>query len=164
MEIYLMRHGVAVATSEWGGTDASRPLSSTGEMQLRTALPQMQRASFSPATILSSPYVRAKQTADILSQGLVIGECHAIPELAAGARIKNYRNALQKFIRKSSLLFVGHMPDLSGVAAFFTDIPALIENGKFEPGEIMAIEGEWGGGEWEAEGLLWQRKVEDWGK
>ena len=64
MELFLMRHSDAVSQSDWDRDDTTRPLSDTGRERLQAALPAIKKTGFAPAKVLTSPFVRAKETAE----------------------------------------------------------------------------------------------------
>ena len=63
MQIYLLRHGIAEDASP-GQADADRALTPEGIKRLREILKRARTASVAPTVIVTSPYVRARQTAE----------------------------------------------------------------------------------------------------
>jgi phosphohistidine phosphatase len=73
MEIFLLRHGLAVERGTPGfKDDALRPLTPKGRRQLRKIAAAMKKWICACDLILSSPLVRAKQTAEIVAAGIEI--------------------------------------------------------------------------------------------
>ena len=71
MNLYLLRHGIAVDPSKPGiARDAERPLLPKGKRRLRQIAEAMGALGISFDVILSSPYERAKQTAEIVAKSL----------------------------------------------------------------------------------------------
>src|SRR5690242_16747729 len=71
MDIYLLRHGLAVERGASGyDNDAERPLTDEGERKLRDIARAMRKLELEFDLILSSPYTRARQTAEIVADGL----------------------------------------------------------------------------------------------
>src|SRR5205823_3949413 len=69
MNIYLLRHGIAVDPSAPGfPKDADRPLTPKGRRRLRQIAGAMGALKISFDVILSSPYVRAQQTAELVTK------------------------------------------------------------------------------------------------
>lgn len=116
MELYLLRHGLAVEHGTRGfEDDFSRPLTPKGRRQLRKVSTAIQKLTGGFDLILSSPLARAKQTAEIVAA-----------ELKLKKRLK-YSNALAPggiaaiLVRQlgreqpapEKVLLVGHEPDLS---------------------------------------------------
>jgi len=67
-ELLLVRHGDAHDWSEAG--DAGRELTERGVRALEACVPAFQRFDWHWSAALTSPYVRARQTADIFWKGL----------------------------------------------------------------------------------------------
>ena len=80
MQIYLARHGVAEPGSSRVG-DSDRALTRPGKEELRLLFTAAQRWGVSPSLMLSSPYLRARQTAEIAASAF--GYREAIIESAA---------------------------------------------------------------------------------
>jgi phosphohistidine phosphatase len=71
MNIFILRHGIAVERGTKGfENDSERPLTSKGKRQLRKSTEAMKRMKLRYDLILSSPYKRAKQTAEIVAEEL----------------------------------------------------------------------------------------------
>src|SRR5258707_4585781 len=64
MQLYILRHGIAEAGKP-GSNDSERALTSEGKKKLREVLRVASRARVTPKLIISSPYVRAVETAEI---------------------------------------------------------------------------------------------------
>jgi phosphohistidine phosphatase len=118
MQLILMRHAIAENRSDRWPDDGKRPLTKEGERKHRAVSEALRRMGAAFDEILSSPLVRARQTADITARvygwnGTVVeadelGYGHSFPALAA---------RLDRFDRRASVLCVGHEPDLSRFAA-----------------------------------------------
>src|ERR1700690_1026947 len=71
MNLYLLRHGIAAEPGVAGyEPDSERPLTPKGEGRLREAARAMKALDLSYDLILSSPFLRAKQTAEIIAKSL----------------------------------------------------------------------------------------------
>jgi phosphohistidine phosphatase len=69
MTLFLLRHGLAVERgSEGFARDADRPLTPKGKRKLRQIAWAMKEMDLSFGLILSSPYPRARQTAEIVAE------------------------------------------------------------------------------------------------
>src|SRR5258708_24331874 len=64
MEIYIFRHGIA-EEGHAGQPDSERALTYEGKKKLRNVLRAMREAGIQPSLILTSPYRRAVQTAQL---------------------------------------------------------------------------------------------------
>ena len=161
MRIYLMRHADAVAPGQWPDGDRSRPLTPIGASLLANAVEDMRRLKLTADTLLTSPYVRATQTADALSDELHITQTIRCPELAAGARLPAFLALLARYQQAETLWFVAHMPDICSFASRLTGDPAALEN-PFDPAEILAVDCDFVNGELKSGRAVWRRKLEDW--
>jgi phosphohistidine phosphatase len=118
-ELYVMRHGLAVTRgSVRFSDDAQRPLVPEGKEKMREIAEGLKRMGFEVDWIVTSPLVRAVETAGIIAESLAssvpVDVCDAmrpggLPEdlLAFLAKRPNFRR----------VLVVGHEPDLSELAA-----------------------------------------------
>ncbi len=69
MNLYILRHGLAVEPGTPGyAKDADRPLTPKGERKLWQIAEAMEALELSFDLMLSSPYLRARQTADIIAE------------------------------------------------------------------------------------------------
>ena len=69
-ELYLIRHGVAEERGDAWPDDAKRPLTEDGMSRLRKAARGLARLGVAFDVVLTSPLVRARQTAEIVAGGL----------------------------------------------------------------------------------------------
>lgn len=152
MVILLMRHADAVPAVDAGGLDVARTLSDLGKKRLERAVPLIAKAKLPVQQILTSPYPRALETAEIIGEAFPGIEIKKVVDLQAGARLPVLKLILSKNIQDIPSLVVGHMPDLAVFASYLSGLPSFLEEG-MTPGEIVAIEGE---------KLLWRKKLEDW--
>jgi phosphohistidine phosphatase len=118
MELYLVRHAVALEREEYKGKDdAERPLTTDGRNKMRRAARGMRRLGLSFDLILSSPFARARDTADIVAHEFTNRRHLKLCEhLRPGGRQKELIKTLQK-LRVHSVVLVGHEPDLSKLLA-----------------------------------------------
>lgn len=120
MKLILVRHAEAVVLGEAGAaTDYDRPLTERGTTQafgLAKALTQLQVL---PGLVLTSPLVRAVQTAEPIAAALTPGTPAFVNDYL---RLEELRpRKLAKAIMESghtSALLVGHMPDLARLAGW----------------------------------------------
>jgi phosphohistidine phosphatase len=123
MNIYILRHGIAVEPGAPGiKTDAERPLIPKGEQRLRKAATAMEKMGLSFDAIISSPYLRAKQTAEIVAKHFRLQKKLAfsddlIPGGNPQALIRQL-NGLKP--APDNILLVGHEPYLSRFIALLS--------------------------------------------
>ncbi|MEO7001631.1 MAG: histidine phosphatase family protein [Ktedonobacterales bacterium] len=128
MRLYFVRHGQAIEPQDWHGAEAARPLTAEGVAQMRLAaqgLASLIGNGSKPAAaserithLFSSPYTRARQTADLVAEAL--GMSHAIAveertELASGCDFARLALLIAGNPDATRLIFVGHEPDLSDI-------------------------------------------------
>lgn len=116
MEIYLLRHGEAVEPGAPGvKKDFDRSLTSEGKRAVERAARAMRLMCVAPDLLLTSPFIRAKQTADITARVLKVRDHVAVAdELAPGASQRRLVNRLRAADPPpKSVLLVGHEPYLS---------------------------------------------------
>jgi len=117
-ELYLIRHGVAEDRGEAWPDDAKRPLTAKGKARLTKAMRGLAAAGVQLDLVLTSPLVRARQTADVIA-GVFEPHPHivAIDSLAPGGSYQAVLADLERHSRKSKIALVGHEPDLGELAA-----------------------------------------------
>lgn len=123
MQIYLLRHGIA----EDGTPDSERALTGEGREKLRRVLARARAADVAPSLILSSPYRRAVETADIAAevlhyQGKVVKTRALVPDASPFDTWEEIR----KRPDEPAILLASHEPLMSSLAAFLLDSPALL--------------------------------------
>src|SRR5216683_2320278 len=69
-ELYLIRHGLAEERGEAWPDDSKRPLTEEGMSRLRKQARGLARLGVMLDVVLTSPLVRARQTAEIVAAGL----------------------------------------------------------------------------------------------
>ncbi len=110
MELYLLRHAIAEERSA-SGIDAQRVLTAAGISQITITAQAMRALNIQINTIATSPFYRARQTADIIAHSYqlppVVDE-----RLAPGLDI-NVINHIVQQIPTHNIIIVGHEPDLS---------------------------------------------------
>ncbi len=70
MKLYFLRHGLAGERSEWKGNDFDRPLTEDGKTKMAVEAATIAKLNLGLDAILTSPLVRAYQTAEIVAQKL----------------------------------------------------------------------------------------------
>jgi phosphohistidine phosphatase len=111
VKVFLVRH----AQAEPGEPDALRALTSHGLAQAREVGERLARDGVRPDAVLSSPLLRARQTADAIARAT--GGADAEPEerLAPGATADDLRDAVAG--RGATVVVVGHQPDCGQIVA-----------------------------------------------
>jgi len=154
VKLYLVRHAEAIERSATT-PDASRFLTTKGRLSFRKIARRARKAGASPDVIFTSPLLRAVQTAEILSERLKHkAEVIVARELSPGFDLRALRALLGGAGNPVEAAFVGHEPDLGGIAAALMAVPGGFPLRK---GAVVALEAEKGVPKGTAK-LLW---VED---
>mgnify|MGYP003482835149 CR=1 FL=1 len=66
MDCVLLRHGIAVERDEWEGAEADRPLTERGAKRVAQVAAGLKGFGVQPTHVLSSPLIRAIETAEIV--------------------------------------------------------------------------------------------------
>ena len=112
MQLLLLRHADAVLSAR---TDDLRPLSDKGRQQARRVARFCKERNLQPDLILSSPFLRAEETARIVAEELK-GEMVLTAFLASGMLPFAAMEELRAYTRFETVMLVGHEPDLSSLA------------------------------------------------
>jgi len=131
MDLYIVRHAIAVERGDpaFPGDD-DRPLSPEGIHKFRLAARGLSELGLKLRRIVTSPLVRAKQTADILRDAIDDKvQMSTAKELRPETPFEETLAAINRF-QDDAIAVVGHEPHLSGLTSF------LLVGG----GELAAIE------------------------
>jgi phosphohistidine phosphatase len=125
MELYLFRHGIA-EDAKAGRPDADRALTEEGKLKVAEVVKAARRAGTEPSLIVSSPYLRAIETARIAAEhfdykGDIVGTETLVPH---GYPEKVW-SALRDFREETAILLAGHEPLLSHLVSYLLASPAL---------------------------------------
>jgi phosphohistidine phosphatase len=125
VELYIFRHGIAEISGP-GEPDSARALTDAGRKKVAEVVKTARRAGFQPSLIVSSPYLRAVQTAEVAVDELEFHDDvvrsdalipHGSPE-GVWRELRDYRD-------ESAILLAGHEPLLSLLVAYLLAAPGL---------------------------------------
>lgn len=119
MLLYLLRHAEA---EPHRADDFSRSLTEKGERQAVRVGEYLSSCSLRPDLILTSPVLRARQTAAIVARELDCDDPVEATWLACGMNPERGLSELAGFARLESVMIVGHEPDFSTLAAHLLDL------------------------------------------
>jgi phosphohistidine phosphatase len=123
-EIYVVRHGIAVAREE-NAPDEFRPLTEKGRRRFRKTARAFARLGRKLDAILTSPLVRAVQTAEILAGEIKHGEVAVLGQLDPKFGVGSLLEALgARADGAKAVAVVGHEPQLSALVAALAGVPA----------------------------------------
>jgi phosphohistidine phosphatase len=118
MKLYIVRHAIAVPRGTPGMEDDERSVTEEGMAKMRQSAAGIRTLGYIPEVILTSPLLRARQTADVLLEafGKQV-ELKIVPALApGGAHQELYRDIGLYEKKLVSLMLVGHQPSLGEIA------------------------------------------------
>ena len=116
--LYLVRHAIAEERGPAWPDDALRPLTEDGAKRWRRQAPGLVAIDARPDLILTSPFARARQTADLLAAAWPKRpKVVELPALQPGVKAREVLKALDVAGRHASLALVGHEPALGELAA-----------------------------------------------
>ena len=114
----MVRHGIA--TEKVGGNirnDAQRPLIDAGREQTQMVCNALKRLGTKPDYLVSSPFVRARQTAEICAE--VFGQKDNLvysDALTPGGQVSDLYKCLAELKRAEEVFLFGHQPDMTRLA------------------------------------------------
>jgi phosphohistidine phosphatase len=117
-ELYLIRHGIAEERGEAWPDDTKRPLTDRGIARLKKEARALARIGVAFDVVLTSPLVRARQTADAVASTFEPRPpIVAIESLSPGGTYQALLADLEKQARRSRIALVGHEPGIGELAA-----------------------------------------------
>src|SRR6266702_4770842 len=119
MDLYLVRHGVAYDPDpdQWPD-DKDRPLTPDGEKKFRRTARGLRKLVPSVNVVLSSPWVRAWRTAELLEKEAGWPAPVACDALESGRSPAEVLQALQPFATAAAIVLVGHEPNMHELASY----------------------------------------------
>ncbi|HEV8131455.1 MAG TPA: phosphohistidine phosphatase SixA [Acidobacteriota bacterium] len=119
MILYFVRHAIAQDAQSWGKGDETRPLTAEGVKKMREVAAGLAKVVEGFDEICCSPLVRARQTAEVLTQqfkhkkDLVIWK-----ELIPGTEPAELQNKVNR-LKADTVALVGHEPHLGYSVSYF---------------------------------------------
>lgn len=135
MLLHLLRHADAGDPEAWTGPDAARPLSDKGRNQSKRLGDHLAAIGFEADTFITSPKIRAAQTAEIVAEPL--GTKVSIDDrLAGGLEIAALEAVLEDAGDPRRVVIVGHDPDFSELLSQLVGTQLEMKKGAFARVEI----------------------------
>ena len=134
--LYLVRHAIAEERGPAWPDDSQRPLTAEGAKRWRREATGLVAIDARPDLILTSPFTRARQTADLLAAAFAKKpKVVELPALQPGVKPRDVLRALQPEGRIASLALVGHEPGprRAGGAARGIQDGARVQEGRRRP-------------------------------
>ncbi len=119
MRLYVMRHGVAMDRHDPAApSDPERPLTADGSERTRLAVQGLVRLGVRVERVLTSPYLRAAQTAAIAAEPLGVprAQIETLEALAPQQPVDTAVTALEASTARATLV-IGHAPELDALIA-----------------------------------------------
>jgi len=116
--IYLVRHGVAEDYSD-SGRDFDRRLTAEGHDKMARAARGLASLDVRVDLLISSPLVRAIQTADEISEAFPSARREVWDDLACGIDEIALTARLEQLDATENVMLVGHEPDMGEILAFW---------------------------------------------
>jgi phosphohistidine phosphatase len=137
-ELYLIRHAIAEERGDSWPDDAKRPLTDEGADKMRKAARGLVRLGVRFDVVLTSPFVRTRQTAEIVATAFSERPpIVAVESLAPGGSVQNVFADLERQARRSRVALVAHEPGIGELAARLAGARYPIE---FKKGAICRID------------------------
>lgn len=124
IELHLLRHAHAGDALQWSGPDEHRPLSDKGEKQADRLGRFLAGAGFAPDAVITSPKVRAAQTAEIVAGRLSVSVV-VDARLAGGFGLQAVEAILRDAGDPIRPVLVGHDPDFTDLVEILTGSSAV---------------------------------------
>jgi phosphohistidine phosphatase len=138
LELYLIRHGIAAERGKQWPDDSKRPLTAAGMARLRKEARGLAAMGVTFDQIVTSPLVRARQTADafadVLKNKPPISTSDALAPAGTPAAVIQ---EIAKHVRKPRVALVGHEPNMGELAAQLVGAKRAIE---FKKGAVCRID------------------------
>jgi len=139
-DLFLVRHAIAAERGDEWRDDSKRPLTDTGIERFKEVVKGLAWLGVEVDEIFSSPLVRAKQTANLLAQGLAGKNSGAsvktLETLAPSNQPRAVMNELSISAKRRRIALVGHEPDLGELAAHLLGSPRAL---LFKKGGVCQI-------------------------
>lgn len=138
MKLLVMRHGIAENQGA-GKPDAERALTSEGAAKVKAVLERVRAAGCREPLIVTSPYRRARQTADLVAEVLGSkGEVQESLALTPGSSPADVWQEIRLYKKEPLVVIVGHDPLFSLLIGYLLGVPQLYV--PLKKGAVAAIE------------------------
>ena len=116
MRLLVVRHAIAVPHGTPGVADHDRPLTPEGEAKFREAARGLAQILDAPDALLTSPWLRARQTAAIAAEAWGGPQPKPTPALASGS-FEEQAKVLDDYPEDATVAVFGHEPWVSELVA-----------------------------------------------
>lgn len=138
MQIHLLRHGIAEDPVA-GRRDFDRTLTADGRRKLRALLKRAEASGVKPSLVMSSPFVRARETAEIAAEIMGPGaEILYTQALQPSADPEDVWEEIRLHKEEQQVLLVGHEPLFSRLTGLLLNSPQLQLD--FKKGALLRVD------------------------
>ncbi len=139
MQVYLLRHGIA-ENGVPGSPDSARALVPEGRRKLKEVLGLAKNARASPTLVLTSPFRRAMETAEIAVSVLSLKKEDLVQtqSLLPSSDVGDAWEEIRVYKEELALLLVGHEPLFGRLFAHLLGEPELLVD--FKNGALARID------------------------
>jgi len=116
MRLLIVRHAIALPHGTPGVADNDRPLTPEGELKFREAAKGLARILDRPQALLTSPWLRARQTAALAAAAWAAPEPKQTQALASGS-FEAQAEVLDRYPEEATVAIFGHEPWVSQLLA-----------------------------------------------
>jgi broad specificity phosphatase PhoE len=134
--VYLVRHAKAGSRKAWTGDDELRPLSKAGKAQARALAKRL--AGDGITRVLSSPYVRCRQTVEPLVEGRGV-PVEPSDALREGASLPDSLRLVEKVAGENAVLCT-HGDVLGNLLMHFAELGVDLQTDQVEKGSVWALQ------------------------
>lgn len=128
MQLYFLRHGLADWPDWDPARDDERPLTDKGVAKMKAEAKAIKRLGPQLDAILSSPLVRARQTAEAAAAQLDM-TVYEEARLSPGFDADRLRDILKGYADADAIMIVGHEPDFSQTIGQITGGRVVMKKG-----------------------------------
>ena len=110
MPVYFVQHGLALPEQ----IDPNRPLSPEGRKDVECIAAHLRKSRVAVKRLCHSGKMRAKQTAQILSEQIGDGTVHEVSGMSPNDNVIEFASGL----KEDETMYVGHLPHLGNLVSY----------------------------------------------
>lgn len=135
VRLILLRHGEA---ERLAARDELRQLTSRGREEARSVATQMRTLGLQPTAVYSSPYIRARETAEIVADVLQAGSVRQLAGVTPDDDPRRALATLDALVSQDALpMVVTHMPFIGALAGMLVDGSSTATTGFVTAGGVL---------------------------